>query len=576
VSAKSIEIPRQGGFFAAQDVKGKVLVVLLHAYNNTPKNLQRVAEVVREQYESSDIYVPKLPVHLFSWADPDRIAIGIVEALTNLPGIDNYESIILIGHSLGAVLARKVWVLALGATPEAVFDETRTRKWAHNIKRIILLAALSRGWMISSALDPFARLGWTLGTIWGHACRHVLGRDPVIFGFRRGAPFLTTVRLQCLLAAAELGKQGKQAPLTIQLLGTSDDYVAPTDNLDLATGQDFYYIEVTEVTHGEIVRLDKADTLQSFRLALTGSAESLMERSLAREDVFELFDEATDDQDISALPRANLKVKHVIFVIHGIRDRGFWTRRIAREVKSRARESGALCRAVTSTYGYFPMGPFLVPWMRRNKVEWLLDQYVMAKSLYPGAAFSYIGHSNGTYLLAKALEICPAVKFERVVFGGSVVRRGFEWNRYIPKQVAGVLNYVATGDNVVAVFPQGLERMRLQDLGGAGHNGFTAPTEINFRYVKGGHGACLAKDRWHEMADFALSGNYPSKPHPPPPQSKVTAWLGRLAPLIWFVLAALIFGIGAALLLPLGTKGAIVGLSFALYLYLVYVILTRA
>ena len=140
------------------------------------------------------------------------------------------------------------------------------------------------------------------------------------------------------------------------------------------------------------------------------------------------------------------------------------------------------------------MGPFLLPWVRRGKVEWLLDQYVTAKSLYPDAKFSYIGHSNGTYLLAKALEICPAVCFDHVVFGGSVVRCHFGWSEYIPKQVMRILNYVATADMVVAIFPQGLERMGLQDLGGAGHLGFKDP-EVTNNPIEGGHGASLAKSR---------------------------------------------------------------------------------
>jgi pimeloyl-ACP methyl ester carboxylesterase len=217
VSKSNIEIPREGGVFSMPGAK--VLVVLLHAYNYTPKSMQRVAEVVREEYNSSDIYAPKLPVGLFSWADPDSIAIEIVAALTNLPKINDYKSIIFVGHSLGAVLARKIWVLALGAIPEGVLAEGKALTWANKIERIVLLAALNRGWMISSALDPLARLGWTVGTIWGNLCRHMLRHDPLIFGFRRGAPFLTTVRLQCLSAAAALRGTGSTHDSTARYRG---------------------------------------------------------------------------------------------------------------------------------------------------------------------------------------------------------------------------------------------------------------------------------------------------------------------------------------------------------------------
>jgi pimeloyl-ACP methyl ester carboxylesterase len=277
-----------GGFFSVPDAE--VLIVLLHAYNRTPKNLQRIAEVVREEYESSDVYAPRIPVNLFSWADPDTIAAGLIDDLAKLPRIDSYRSIVLVGHSLGAVMARKIWAIANGATPAATVETGNTRTWADKIDRIVLVAALNRGWMVSSALDPARRLSWTLGAAWGNICRYLLKREPAIFGFRRGAPFLTMVRLQCLAVAAAMPAK---LPMVVQLLGTADDYVAPTDNLDLATGRDFHYIEVAEATHGGLVDLDDShgpnSALASFRLALKGDAASLKDRSLKLDDVFDVY-----------------------------------------------------------------------------------------------------------------------------------------------------------------------------------------------------------------------------------------------------------------------------------------------
>ena len=93
--------------------------------------------------------------------------------------------------------------------------------------------------------------------------------------------------------------------------------------------------------------------------------------------------------------------RHVVFVIHGIRDKGFWTKKIGRAIKERARDAGIRMRSVTSTYGYFALLPFIAPWTRQAKVEWLLDQYVGARALYPNAElFSYVGHSNGISRIA--------------------------------------------------------------------------------------------------------------------------------------------------------------------------------
>jgi hypothetical protein len=334
-------------------------------------------------------------------------------------------------------MARKVWALAHGATAAGEIDPTVALPWAGKIDRIVLLAALSRGWMISSALDPFSRLLWTLGTGWGNFCRFALRRDPLIFAFRRGAPFLTTARLQFMATADWLRGHKIKLPVTVQLLGTADDYVAPTDNVDLVTGQAFYYSRWTKArTAGSSPwrrGRGEASAASRFRTALRANPEALAAAALAKEDVFDLYDESVDDHDVGGPPGEDSKVRHVVFVIHGIRDRGFWTRRIARRIKELARRQGEPCRSVTSTYGYFPMGPFLLPWMRRAKVEWLLDQYVVARVFHPAADFAYVGHSNGTYLLAKGLELCPAVRFRRVVFAGSVVQRRYEWRRFLPQ-----------------------------------------------------------------------------------------------------------------------------------------------
>jgi len=575
VADSTIELLAQGGFYSVREPE--VLVVMLHAYDVTPATLQRMAQVVREQYPRSDIYAPKLPIDLFSRSDPEQIACDLLDYLGALPRIGSYVSIIMIGHSMGAVLARKIWALAHGATPAGTVRPDFAMKWAGRIDRIILLAALNRGWTVSSALSPLNRLLWTLGTGWGNFCRYALRQDPVVFGFRRGSSFLTTVRLQCLAVDASLGEC---RPITVQLLGTADDFIAPTDNVDLSTGKGFHYIEIDGASHRGIVNLE-ADALPKFTLALTGDARLLREHSLAAEDVFDGCDEV-DDFDAQVLPKENSKVKHVVFVIHGIRDRGFWTRRIARKVKTVARERGELCRAVTSTYGFFPMGPFLLPWVRRNKVEWLLDQYVAAKSLYPEASFSYIGHSNGTYLLAKALEICDAIRFDDgVVFCGSMVRRNFEWAKYIPARVSRMINYVATDDWVVAIFPHGLERLRLQDVGGAGHLGFLHPGTANIRYVAGEHSAALVPGKWQEMANFVLGIDTAPPKHIPgvhPDLSNLRR--GQRAPVTLIVLIALVLGIGGGMLAALGWLagpwGPVWALAFALYLYLLRVVLTRA
>jgi len=127
-------------------------------------------------------------------------------------------------------------------------------------------------------------------------------------------------------------------------------------------------------------------------------------------------------------PKPNRDVTDVVFVIHGIRDKEFWTQKIARRIKIEAVElETRIFASRTETYGYFAMLPFMSRIVRQRKVEWLMDRYAEARACYPRAVFHYVGHSNGTYLAAQALRDYPAARFTNIVFAGSVVRRDYDW-----------------------------------------------------------------------------------------------------------------------------------------------------
>jgi hypothetical protein len=59
-------------------------------------------------------------------------------------------------------------------------------------------------------------------------------------------------------------------------------------------------------------------------------------------------------------------VEDIVFVIHGIRDKGYWTHKIARRVQAMAKQRPGDIRFATETssYGYFPMLSFLLPGKR--------------------------------------------------------------------------------------------------------------------------------------------------------------------------------------------------------------------
>ncbi len=501
------------GFWELAGENATDLVVFFHAYGVTPKTLLQVKALARDKFPTAHFFSPQLPFHIFSRADFNAIAKQVVGAINERWAITPYARVILIGHSLGALLARKVYVVACGETADAPFEETfrdmRTpAAWSDKVERIILLAAMNRGWRISHHLSISKAIVLSLGVFVGHMIEWLGPRPVMVMQLRRGAPALTQLRLQWLAMRLALKEKRCGGALTVQLLGSIDDLVSPEDNVDLVSGSDFVYLEVPRSDHLSLVYVEgderrKGEPDEGSRAA----SRALYLNAALTEESGQLH--ARSIQVGDALPEPDQSIQHVIFVVHGIRDEGYWTQKIARTVQLKGKEVGKKYAMVTSSYGYFPMAPFLAPGPRRKKVEWLMDQYAQAVARYPGARknFSCIAHSNGTYLIAKALKEYPAVRFEKIIFAGSVVRRGFDWTQF-EGRVEKVLNYIATADWVVAFFPKLFEHLRIQDLGSAGHDGFRREDGAlaQVRFVKGGHSAALDESYWGDLAAFIVTG----------------------------------------------------------------------
>jgi hypothetical protein len=411
---------------------------------------------------------------------------------------------------------------------------------------------MNRGWTFNAARRRVVTI--ILQLVYGVA--RVFGRSRSLASIRRGASFITDLRVQWLSMLRHHRAETERI-VVVQLLGTIDDVVSPEDDIDLSTGEAFYYVDVPNSGHQNIIHLDDRPfghaRKAALRLALTGDRENLKEKNAVP----------------SSLPRqaTDPNVQHVLFVIHGIRDFGFWTSHLARRVIHRAfskRTDKLVIAALTPTYGYFAMLPFVLSSTRRGKVRWFMDQYVEALARFPNAQkFSYIGHSNGTYLLAGALSDYRCCHFHNVVFAGSVVSSGFDWRKQInAKRVSKVVNYVATADWVVAIFSRFLGRL-VHDLGGAGFDGFRRSTsgvdgavDVNdVKYLRGGHGTAVNEKNWDSIAKFIINDEIP-KPEledrvgleagerrrtpQAVPQSITVRTLAHLAPLIWLMALALI------------------------------------
>jgi hypothetical protein len=552
------------------------LLVLLHAFTNKAQALRPIEEAVARRLEKAggDVvcYRPELPLSLFSRADPLKIADRQASEITALVEAQAAKGepvtrIVFIGHSVGALLARKIYIIACGEGEEAPFEPEIEQRgglpWAPLVERLVLLAGVNKGWRVSHHLGLGKAIVWTAGIALGAIIRLFTGSPLMILRSRAGSEFITNLRIQWLRMRRRdvPGKPNCGKAMVVQLLGSIDDFVSPADNIDLTTGRDFIYLDVPRSGHASIIDIDEAAPRgdpgqgpgeirrEHILLAATGTQEDLDEERVVPID---------PDQ----LPQPNERIETVVFVVHGIRDGGYWTHKVARTVQKKSGEA-ALIATETSTYGYFPMLSFLLSRRRREKAEWLMDQYTDALALYPNARrMHFIGHSNGTYCLADALRRYACCHFDNVILAGSVVRSNYPWSTVMRGSrtaeharrfgsVGRLLNIVATRDWVVAGFPNLFQFwLPIQRLGGAGHFGFSdAPGAVWQFSAPGGHGAGIQEPLWPTLAGFILGaevrdeppGNFAKRRNP------VITLLGWLPFLAWIAAALLILVFGKLL-----------------------------
>lgn len=511
------------------------LVVLLHAWMSSSAKLADVKAAITEALPDADLLLPEYPGTLFSMADSVEITEAIIESIADAvknrsskEGI--YEDIVLIGHSLGALLVRKAYVFAKGQNQDhSGYLPPVSQPWGDLVSRIILLAGTNRGWELRRKAKALSWLKWC-GFVAGATLWRWFRLSRLINSAREGAPFVANLRIQWINLLRD-ASASRSFPLTVQLLGKIDDIVDEQDNVDVQCGANFVYKSVPETGHvnaidfsGEIGKRRK----EIFLNALLTRKEDL------RSDTTVVFKEDPN-------------VDHVVFIMHGIRDYGHWTSNLGQSVLKEAARRGQKVEVITSDYGYFPMLGFLLQPERQQNVRWFMDQYTEALARYPKATFSFIGHSNGTYLLASALDRYEACAFDRVVFAGSVVNRNYPWDKESKDRarISSIQNYVATADWVVAIFPALFERLRgaRADLGSAGHTGFAASAAQGNQvcYIKGGHGAAIVPDNFGALASFVLGDDTAAPPEglKAGSQSETVVWAGKFCVMVWLFLLAL-------------------------------------
>lgn len=485
------------------------LVVILHAFTNNREKMRDVISVTRQALQDADILAPNYNSSAFANTSLARTAAQldleiqrVVENKKKSGG--EYIDIILIGHSIGALLVRKSYLysLGIGADHPLGFSRVKHTDWNQKVSRIILLAGMNRGWSTSNMSSYEKIRTWV-----GRVISYVTDKGKMVMSIERGTPFITNLKMDWIRAANNHRIEAQ----VIQILG-KDDRVAPLDeHKELMATPNFIFIPLLEgATHPNIIDLlmdesgeaydaNRKLRKETFQAALTTPLRELKEKYSSNSSYLDMIE-------------PNRKsVTHVVFVMHGIRDHGDWLESFKKELESV--DPGV--KAITSEYGYFPMARFLLSYERDKNVRWFVDQYTEALALYPNAKkFSFIGHSNGTYLLARALDNYYAMKFHRVYFAGSVVHSDYPWDTYITKtqRVGDFRNDIAIDDWVVAWFPKLYQLVNSKydpqvdsffNLGSGGFNGFTNLSgKKNVNFVTGGHSGALQEKHIPSIIGF--------------------------------------------------------------------------
>ena len=160
--------------------------------------------------------------------------------------------------------------------------------------------------------------------------------------------------------------------------------------------------------------------------------------------------------------------------------------------------------------------------------------------------------------------------------------KDYLWSNYIEeKRIEKVLNYVATCDWVVAIFPNFLHWFQ-KDLGSAGHDGFRQQhSQVeNITYIRGKHNAALSEYNWDAIAKFIVEDSPDSEVLKPPEiyqegRFNLLSIIGKFPWVIWLLIIIGLGFCGYLILFGLSIGEWERTVIFLLYLGIIWTILTK-
>ena len=434
----------------------------------------------------------------------ERLASGLAVGIRAwVDALDEQSSakvsrVILVGHSTGGLLVKCAFLDALD----------RGLAWACKVERIVLLSSINRGFN-SKGVPLVAERG----LFWCHPILEFLR----IAGLRRclvadeaqaDAAFVARTRLRWARYWHSQRHSNGSGPEVVNVVGREDPVV-----LDLDAREDLDLCRLRAI-HWVVPNCDHFNLIDTRFAGGTASIGPRLEVAVlvSLKDVKCHY---AEDMFVEYSPRAKLP-RRIVLALHGIRSNSDgWSRELKERVEA-DRFPNVIVE--TPTYGRMSALQFAWPFTRRRSVGWFFQRFLHWYSVAPDAQFTLIGHSNGTYVIKRAIDelrcaapgapvdlrVLPAsLRVDRIVMMAPVLRpsepgmsdwfRGMGADRLV----------VVTGDrDAIVGFLAGALSL-LSDVGTAGLNGFRGVDYTHF-VAEGGHDAPFAA---RVSGSQAFSGN---------------------------------------------------------------------